>query len=155
MCSQDNDNINTTKPKSKGKIFLLVLAIVFLDLIFAAVLTYGVTGIKNLLYKKYQKHTTTMPNIQKEIKKNWNPVKLEKSKKVVLLFKVYKDGSISDIKIYTSSGNEEMDNSAILAVEKSNPLPPLPKECKHESVDILFNFDYNVFGTEFVKDERK
>lgn len=89
--------------------------------------------------------TPYMQNLQKRIKSNWNPPKGKESKNVVLFFKINKDGSINNLKVQKSSGNQEVDNAALEAVNTSTPLDPLPEAYKGSSVPIEFTFDYNVF----------
>ena len=174
MCSPTNNNETETKPKKKswGKLLILFLAILLIDIVYMLILCFDMVGVKTLnnKYKKIVAESVKkikkqdenplifqdyMSDIQQKIKDNWDPVKTDKSKKVILLFKVYKDGKVTDIKVKKSSGNEEMDNSAIEAVIKSSPLPPLPKDYKLDDVDILFNFDYNILNMKFDKNERK
>ncbi len=37
-----------------------------------------------------------------------------------------------------------MDASALEALNKSAPFPPLPKKFKGDNIDVQFTFDYNV-----------
>lgn len=83
---------------------------------------------------------------QKDIKKNWNPPKLNRSKRVVVLFKVAKDGKLLENKIIKSSGDIDVDNAAIKALYDTAPFDPLPKEFDGKFIDIQFTFDYNVLG---------
>ncbi len=85
-----------------------------------------------------------MKRLEKNIKKNWHPPKEDKSKKVVLLFKVSKDGNLLDIKTVKSSSSPEVDKAAIEAVQLTAPFEHLPNESKEENVDIKFSFDYNI-----------
>lgn len=87
-----------------------------------------------------------MKKLQKDIKKNWNPPKIDKSKRVVALFKIEKSGKLLETKIKKSSGDTDMDNAAIKAVYDTAPFEPLPKEFTGKSIDIQFTFDYNVLG---------
>jgi protein TonB len=87
-----------------------------------------------------------MNNLQKNIKSNWNPPKINKSKKVTLLFKVGKDGQLLALKVYKSSGNSLMDKAALKAVKNTAPFAPLPREFKGKAVDIQFDFAYNAFN---------
>lgn len=86
-----------------------------------------------------------MKELQKTIKHNWNPPKGKESKRIVVLFKVAKDGRLLALKIYKSSGNIVADKAALEAVEVTAPFRPLPEKFKGKSVDIQFTFDYNVF----------
>ncbi len=174
MYSPTNDNETEIKPikKSWGKLLILFLALLLIDIVFMLIFCFDKVEVKKL-YNKYKKIASEnikkiekqdenppifqdyISDIQQKIKENWNPVKTNESKKVILLFKVYKDGKVTDIKVKKSSGNKEMDNSAIDAVLESSPLPPLPKDCEFDDVDILFNFDYNILNMKLDKNERK
>lgn len=87
-----------------------------------------------------------MRELQKNIKANWTPPKGNESKRVVLLFKIAKDGRLLSVKVFKSSGMFSADEAAIKAVNITAPFKPLPKEFKGKSVDIQFTFDYNVFN---------
>ena len=87
-----------------------------------------------------------MRELQRRIKMNWNPPKGNESKRVVLLFKIAKDGRLLSCSVYKSSGLPSADNAALNAVKLTAPFKPLPAEYKGQSIDIQFTFDYNVFG---------
>lgn len=83
--------------------------------------------------------------LQKSIKKNWIPPLGEKSLRTILLFKISKDGQLLGCKVHQSSGNEAADKAAIIAVKKTAPFEPLPKNVTDEIIDIQFTFDYNIY----------
>ena len=87
-----------------------------------------------------------MRELQRRIKMNWEPPKGNESKRVVLLFKIARDGRLISHRIYKSSGLPAADRAAMHAVELTAPFKPLPPEYRGDSVDIQFTFDYNVFG---------
>jgi TonB family protein len=87
-----------------------------------------------------------MRDLQRRIKMNWEPPKGNESKRVVLLFKIAKDGRLLSCTVYKSSGLPNADKAAINAVQLSAPFKPLPADFKGASIDIQFTFDYNVFG---------
>lgn len=87
-----------------------------------------------------------MRELQRRIKMNWNPPKGNESKRVVLLFKIAKDGRLLSCSVFKSSGLPSADNAALNAVKLTAPFKPLPAEFKGQSIDIQFTFDYNVFG---------
>lgn len=87
-----------------------------------------------------------MSELQRRIKSNWDPPKGNESKRVVLAFKVSKDGRLLELKIATSSGVRVADQAALSAVQLTAPFRPLPAEFRKPSIDIQFTFDYNVFG---------
>lgn len=87
-----------------------------------------------------------MRELQRRIKMNWDPPKGNESKRVVLQFKIAKDGRLLSCSVLKSSGLSGADKAAISAVQATAPFRPLPAEFKGQSVDIQFTFDYNVFG---------
>ena len=100
----------------------------------------GIDAIKEPDFGPYMKE------LQRRIKMNWDPPKGNESKRVILLFKIAKDGRLLNIKVHRSSGLPAADNAALNAVKLTAPFRPLPPEFKGQSVDIQFTFDYNVFG---------
>lgn len=87
-----------------------------------------------------------MRELQRRIKMNWDPPKGNESKRVVLMFKIGRDGRLLSNRVLKSSGLPSADSAAKHAVELTAPFKPLPPEYKGDSVDIQFTFDYNVFG---------
>jgi periplasmic protein TonB len=63
--------------------------------------------------------------------------------RVYVEFKIARDGTISGIGLAQSSGNPDVDRSAIRAVEASNPLGPLPSDYSGSSVSVSFYFDFH------------
>ncbi len=87
-----------------------------------------------------------MRDLQRKIKMHWDPPKGNESKRVVLLFKIAKDGRLLSCRVYKSSGLQNADNAALNAVKLTAPFKPLPADYRGSSIDIQFTFDYNVFG---------
>ena len=87
-----------------------------------------------------------MRELQRRIKMNWDPPKGNESKRVVLLFKIAKDGRLLSCRVNKSSGLPTADQAALKAVELTAPFRPLPADFKGQSIDIQFTFDYNVFN---------
>jgi TonB family protein len=87
-----------------------------------------------------------MRELQRRIKMNWDPPKGNESKRVVLLFKIAKDGRLLTCRVSKSSGLPSADQAALKAVELTAPFRPLPADFKGQSIDIQFTFDYNVFN---------
>lgn len=87
-----------------------------------------------------------MRELQRRIKMNWDPPKGNESKRVVLLFKIAKDGRLLSLRVFKSSGVPSADKAAMSAVELTAPFKRLPPEFRGQSIDIQFTFDYNVFG---------
>lgn len=77
------------------------------------------------------------------IKKNWHPTENSDAGKVVVSYKIKRDGTIIEPKI-VSSTNKALNKSAIEAIKKSSPLQPLPKKCKKDLIEVSFTFSYKL-----------
>ncbi len=93
-----------------------------------------------------------MADLQRNIKHNWYPPKHNESKRVVVIFKVSKEGKVSKLKLDHSSGEAAADQAALKAIGKAEPEFGALPEGAPESVDIQFTFDYNVFDKKDKKD---
>ena len=129
------------------KLFILFLFLLFITPVFA---------IDNSSVIKSDNKTTNaasinwvpyMRAIEAKIKSNWHSPKGDVSKRVVVLFKINKNGNLESVKVTQSSGVVENDKAAIQAVQMSAPFQPLPVEYNGTSIDIDFTFDYNVLGS--------
>ncbi len=85
-----------------------------------------------------------MADLQRRIKRAWFPPKGNESKRVVVVFKVHSNGTMSNLRLVTGSGVSIADQAALKAIQNAAPFRPLP-EGAPEDVDIQFTFDYNVF----------
>lgn len=85
-----------------------------------------------------------MNDLQRRIKRAWFPPKGD-SRRVVVTFKIFSDGTVSGIHITQSSGVALCDTAAMLAVQNAAPFPHLPPLAPSD-VDIQFTFDYNVMN---------
>ncbi len=86
-----------------------------------------------------------MAELQRRIKRNWQPPKDPNSRQVVVEFTIFKNGELGSVKLSRSSGLSINDQAAISAIRAAAPFMPLPKGAD-DSVDIQFTFDYRVFG---------
>lgn len=84
--------------------------------------------------------------LNKKIKSNWHHKHRRKSRCATCEFKINKDGSVENLKIYKSSEDEDFDKEALDAIEHSAPFNPLPKQFLGKSITLQFHFDYHVFG---------
>ena len=84
-----------------------------------------------------------MNTMYSSIKKNWHPTENSDAGKVVVSYKIKRDGTIIEPKV-VSSTNKALNQSAIEAIEKSSPLQPLPKKCKKDLIEVSFTFNYNL-----------
>ncbi|MBF0376852.1 MAG: cell envelope integrity protein TolA [Desulfamplus sp.] len=77
-----------------------------------------------------------------KIRQNWSfNEKLagaENKIEVRILIKILQNGEIRDIWFETRSGNAHLDDSALKAVKRSNPLPPLPSGYTSYDIGLIF-----------------
>jgi TonB family protein len=81
--------------------------------------------------------------IQKKVSGNWN-FKYENPvhEKVVVSFKIARDGQVQDASVEKSSGIAYLDQTALRAVLLSDPFPKLPDDYEEESLLVHFGFEY-------------
>lgn len=104
---------------------------------------YGCPYLKNTP-SPYVKISTDdyMTYMQKKIKRNWQSDLCIAGEKIIVSYSILEDGKIFNIQIIESSGNSELDFSAINALKQASPFLALPKQLKKEknSVDVKFTF---------------
>ncbi len=88
---------------------------------------------------KYSYYTNA---VVKKIAQNWSWSKEFGKLKAVVYFRIQRDGSIKDLSIKDSSGDEIYDAQALRSIELSSPFPPLPDEYKENSLGVYFEFTY-------------
>lgn len=81
-----------------------------------------------------------MDEMHKQISGKWQPPSVNKDSEAILEFTILKNGYVKDEKVFKSSGNKEVDDSALTALRKASPLPPLPLSFPKDSITIKFNF---------------
>ncbi len=76
------------------------------------------------------------------ISQNWvfndAMARMNQNLEVEVLIKILKSGEIRDVTFMTKSGNQYLDESAKKAIQRSNPLPELPKGMP--GYDLIVNF---------------
>ncbi len=78
----------------------------------------------------------------RKISENWNYSYLNKDTlRTRIFFVILKDGSLRDIKIDKTSGNEIFDQSAYRSVVLTKKVPPLPEEMNMEFLRVYLEFE--------------
>jgi TonB family protein len=89
---------------------------------------------------------TYVDAVRNRISSNWLQSTVDPSvrwaPRVVFTFQILRDGSIVNVQELQSSGNASVDNSALRAIQSSNPLARLPSEYSGSSVTVEFWFDF-------------
>src|SRR5215475_2909204 len=86
-------------------------------------------------------------SVKRRIQQNWlqntiDPnVRAARMAKTTMEFTIQRDGTVKDIKLFQSSGNQSMDNSGQRALLASSPLPALPSDYNGTYVNVTFDFD--------------
>ena len=84
--------------------------------------------------------------VQRRVSSNWlqstvDP-NISAAPRVVVVFTILRDGSVTNIQLTQRSNNYSVDTSAIRAVKDSSPLQPLPGGYGGSSVNVEFWFDF-------------
>lgn len=82
-----------------------------------------------------------LQQVQGRITGSWNRFTTAQGR-VQIYFRIRKDGAIEGERIEIPSGNAGLDQSALLAVKRSNPLPPLPDGFDGRTLGVRFWFTY-------------
>ncbi|MDO9210810.1 MAG: cell envelope integrity protein TolA [Deltaproteobacteria bacterium] len=64
----------------------------------------------------------------------------KKNLETIITIRIAKDGQIEDIQFEKKSGNPYLDESALRAIKKANPLPPLPSGMEGDKFDVGVRF---------------
>ena len=67
-----------------------------------------------------------MEQVQRQVKARWHPPKQDRSLRAVALFKVWRDGHVSDVRTQRTSGSARLDEAAVDTIKGAAPYPLLP-----------------------------
>jgi TonB family protein len=101
----------------------------------------GQIGLQNFPYTYY------LQNINDRISSNWFTSLVDPGVsgffQVAVYFRIYRNGSISNIEIRQSSGLSSLDLSAKRAIVQSAPFPPLPADYNEDYLGVLLIFEHS------------
>ena len=86
-------------------------------------------------------YTWYLQQVQSRITGNWNRLSSAQGR-VQIYFRIKRDGTIDGARVESPSGNANLDQSALLAVRRSDPLPRLPDGFDTGSLGVRFWFTY-------------
>jgi TonB family protein len=78
---------------------------------------------------------------QSRITSNWNRISSAQGR-VQIYFRIKRNGALDGIRVEIPSGNGALDQSALLAVKRSDPLPALPEGFDGQTLGVRFWFTY-------------
>jgi TonB family protein len=91
-----------------------------------------------------------LQDVLKSVKQNWYNLipesargLLKKQGKVLIEFKILKDGKVAGMKLVESAGDAPLDRAAWGGITASGPFPPLPAEFSGQYLGLRFAFYYN------------
>lgn len=82
----------------------------------------GITGLEGGDFP----YTIYLEGMQRKIGGNWYRPQVQGGISAVVYFRIQRDGTLTDAKVLTPSGNGTFDRQALSAVRSSSPLNPLP-----------------------------
>ena len=86
-------------------------------------------------------------SVKRNISQNWIQTSIDPAVRAarhahsVASFRIYRDGTVKNIRLDTTSGNRSMDDSATRALLSIDKLPALPADYSGAYVDVTFDFD--------------
>ena len=80
--------------------------------------------------------------VVKKIGQNWSWGEKFGKLKSLVYFRIQRNGSVKDLSVKQSSGEDIFDQQAMRSVELASPFPSLPSEYKEESLGVYFEFSY-------------
>jgi TonB family protein len=84
--------------------------------------------------------------VRNKVSSNWSPpaglVASGGAVRAVVFFRIMRDGSVSDLEVEQSSAVGLFDQSALRAVLRAQPFPPLPRRFADNSLGVHFGFEY-------------
>lgn len=95
-----------------------------------------------------------MADLQRRIKRNWHPPIGNEERRVIVMFKIMRNGSVTRLRLDKASQNLESDYAALEAVAHAAPVRPLPGGSPAD-VDIQFTFDFHTLNTGKVETQEK
>ena len=108
----------------------------------------------------YDRHTSSytekvfadyMENVKSKLAKNWTAPDFSDDLHTRIVFQIDNEGYVLSAKIVESSGNTLHDESAIYALQKSEPFGNFPNGTTKTSVTINYSFDTTNVRTEAMR----
>jgi periplasmic protein TonB len=83
--------------------------------------------------------------VKKKVDQLWNPpsgIDVSGVVKVVVTFKVSRDGTIVSAEVSTSSGNSSLDELALMTIKRLETVPPIPENFPNDELEVGCDFTY-------------
>ncbi len=86
------------------------------------------------------KYPWYLMNVQQKAERHWKPPEGNRDTKVVVAFTIFRNGSISNVKLTESSGRSLLDKLAVRAVRLAAPFGKLPPGFSGDQLDLQCAF---------------
>jgi len=89
-------------------------------------------------------------SVRRAINQNWIQTTIDpatraaRRAKTTVSFRIFRNGTINNIRLQTASGNRSMDDSATRALLSIDKFPALPADYSGAYVDVTFDFDLSM-----------
>jgi len=83
--------------------------------------------------------------VKKKVDQLWNPpsgIDILGKVKVVITFKVSRDGTIVSANVSTASGNSSLDDLALMTIKRLETVPPIPENFPNDELEVGCEFPY-------------
>jgi colicin import membrane protein len=88
------------------------------------------------------KYPYYISQVRRKVAAQWRWAESYGNLRVLLYFKINRDGSVGDIFVKESSGNEDYNRSAIDTIRRASPFSQLPEGYGGNSLGVFFEFKY-------------
>lgn len=87
--------------------------------------------------------TAYLKELHRRIKRAWRPPGGE-TRTAEILFRIKRTGQLASIKLIRTSGSNELDDAAMVAIAGCAPFKTLPQDVPTDYLDLLYTFNYTV-----------
>jgi TonB family protein len=88
------------------------------------------------------KYPYYISQVRRKVATQWRWAESYGNLRVLLYFKINRDGSVNDIFVKESSGNEDYNRNALDTIRRASPFSELPEGYEGDSLGVFFEFKY-------------
>jgi TonB family protein len=88
------------------------------------------------------KYPYYISQVRRKVAAQWRWTESYGNLRVLVYFKISRDGSVTDISIKESSGNEDYNRNALDTIRRASPFAELPEGYESNSLGVFFEFKY-------------
>jgi protein TonB len=88
------------------------------------------------------KYPYYISQVRRKVTTQWRWSESYENLRVLIYFKINRDGSVSNISVKESSGNEGYNKNALDTIRRASPFAELPEGYEGDSLGVFFEFKY-------------